>query len=202
MRTIYHERWEKDRGNELLIDNYPLNENSWVIELGGYQGWWTNKIVSKYNPNILVVEPIKNFCSTIKNNFQNNPKVLVECNGISTVQRKAFLQLDGDGTSEYVNGGGQKIEIDCFPIEYYLQKYKIEKIDLIQINIEGEEYPLLDNWIESEILDKIKFLQVQFHFIGDYEKSMSKIKEGLEKRGFKNKWDYGIVFSSWENTNF
>ena len=128
--------------------NYPLNEDSWVIELGGYQGNWTHKIVSKYKCNILVVEPIIDFCKTIYETLSDNNKVIIENNGISTEEKDIQLSYNMDASSQYINQTDHKIDVKCYTLEQYMEKYGIEKVDLIQVNIEGEEYPLLEKWIQ------------------------------------------------------
>ena len=35
------EKWEKDKGDEIIIIDYPLDSNSQVIELGGFTGVWS-----------------------------------------------------------------------------------------------------------------------------------------------------------------
>jgi hypothetical protein len=202
MYTIHHERWDKDNGNFHLVANYPLNEDSWVIELGGYQGHWTNRIVSQYKCNILVIEPIPDFCKSIYESFSGNPKVFIENHGISTEEKNIKLSYNLDASSQYINGTDTKIDVKCFTMEQYLEKYNIEKVDLVQVNIEGEEYPLFEQWIQSDILKKFKYIQIQFHEVGDdYRERKNKIEEGLRNLGFENQWDYDIVFTSWKNKN-
>ena len=66
----------------------------------------------------------------------------------------------------------RKISVDSYDINYFISKYNLTKIDLIQINIECEEYPLLLNWIETGFLKNVKYLQIQFHnFCKDYEEN-------------------------------
>ena len=43
-----YKKWVQDKGDETHIINYPLNENSWVLELGGYKGIWTKRIFEKF----------------------------------------------------------------------------------------------------------------------------------------------------------
>jgi len=43
-------RWEDDNGDFTKILDYPIDSTSQVIELGGYIGEWTEKIVNKFNP--------------------------------------------------------------------------------------------------------------------------------------------------------
>ena len=203
MYTIHNERWDKDNGNFHLIANYPLNEDSWVIELGGYQGHWTHRIVSEYKCNILVVEPIIDFCKTIYETWSGNSKVIIENNGISTEEKNIQLSYNMDASSQYINLTDQKIDVKCYTLEQYMEKYNIEKVDLMQVNIEGEEYPLFEQWIQSDILKKFHYLQIQFHEIGgDCRERKDKIEEGLRNLGFENQWDYDMVFTSWKNKNF
>lgn len=203
MRTIDHERWDKDLGNLYLVANYPLNENSWVIELGGYKGSWSSRIIGEYKCNILIVEPIPEYCKYIQDEYQNNPKVFIEANGISTEEKTIDISYNEDASSQYINKNEINISVKCHTLEYYMNKYNIEKVDLMQVNIEGEEYPLFEKWIQSDILKKFHYLQIQYHFVGeDYKDRKNKIEDGLRNLGFENQWDYGMVFTSWKNKNF
>lgn len=203
MHTIHNDRWNKDNGNEFLVATYPLNEDSWVIELGGFKGEWTNKIVGKYKSNILVVEPISEFCEKISEIHGNNPKVRIENNGISTEEKTIRLSFNGDASSQYLEQTDEKREIKCHTLEQYLSKYNIDKVDLMQVNIEGEEYPLFEQWITIDLLKKFKYIQIQFHRVGDdYEERRMRIHQGMEKLGFELRWDYDYVFESWKNTNW
>lgn len=204
--SIHHDKWRQDRGDEILVLDYPLNENSYVIELGGYQGLWTKRISQKFNCNILVVEPIQEFYNKMITEFDyylksNREKIKTENAGISTEEKELNFTVDGDATSAHIKSQSL-IPIKCYTLEYFMSKHNIEKIDLIQVNIEGEEYPLLENWIESGLLQKIKFLQVQYHRIGEnYEMRHKKIQDSLREIGFSLRWEYPFVWESWVNDN-
>ena len=49
------EMWERDKGDEIKIIDYPLDSTSQVIELGGFTGVWSKKIIDKFNPNLIIV---------------------------------------------------------------------------------------------------------------------------------------------------
>jgi len=199
--TIYNDYWNRDDGNNKLILNYPLTKDSWILELGGYEGWFTEKAVSETESNILVLEPIPDFCEKIKYKFTINDRVKVECKGISNTRRNTMISVNADASSEHLDISSNKLEIELYPLEYFLEKYNITKIDLAQLNIEGEEYNLLENWISSGQINLIKYLQIQFHEIDEKSRDRKKeIEKGLISNGFINKWDYDIVFTSWENT--
>jgi FkbM family methyltransferase len=196
------EKWEKDKGDEIKIIDYPLDSTSQVIEIGGFTGVWSKKIIDKFNPNLIIVEPVPNFVRELKYNFGKNPKVNIEGIAISTSNKKIKLYVNGCATSETVKVSTKKISVDCYDINYLISKYNLSKIDLIQINIECEEYPLIINWIETGFLKNVKYLQVQFHtFCENYEEKYELIFQGLKKIGFEINYKYEFVWESWVNKN-
>ena len=86
-------RWIVDQGDNILGVDYPLTKDSWVLELGGYQGWWSNKIASKYDCNIIIVEPIPEYFEKLSLMFQDNNKVNLINNAISSVERDIVLNI-------------------------------------------------------------------------------------------------------------
>ena len=42
------QKWFRDKGDETHNLNYELNEDSVVIDLGGYTGVWCQQIINKY----------------------------------------------------------------------------------------------------------------------------------------------------------
>ena len=81
-----------------------------------------------------------------------------------------------------------------------MNEFKIEEIDLLQINIEGAEYDILDNWIDNKVINKIKTLQIQFHNfkeIPNYVERRENIRNNLLKLGFTEKFNYQWVWECW-----
>ncbi len=196
------EMWERDRGDEIKIIDYPLDSTSQVIELGGFTGVWSKKIIDKFNPNLIIVEPIPQFVNELKRNFCSNPKVNIEGVAISTSNKTINLYVKGCATSETNVVSKKVVSVKSYDINYFISKYNLSKIDLIQVNIECEEYPLIINWIETGFLKNVKYLQVQFHtFCENYEENYKQIFEGLKKNGFEINYKYDFVWESWVNKN-
>lgn len=196
----HQKRWEQDNGDFTKILDYPIDNSSQVIELGGYIGEWTEKIVNRFNPKLLIVEPIPQFVETLKNKFENNPNVIIDNSAISTSNKEIELYVFESSTSETHKVSEEKITVNAHNIEYFIEKYNLTKIDLVQVNIECEEYPLLLHWINTDFLSNVKFIQIQFHtFCDDYEEKYSIISQGLKKLGFEIRYRYDFVWESWEN---
>ena len=190
--------WFKDKGDYTHNITYELDENSVVMDLGGYTGVWAQQIIDKYNPNMYILEPITKFYDVMVNKFKNNPKVHLLNTGVSTENKKGELFLSGDGTSSNLING-ESITVDFKTMDSVLSDWGLDTVDLIQINIEGDEYPLLENLLELGLVNKFKNIQVQFHLgiDGDVVRRQ-RIQEGLEQNGFKNKFNYPFVWEAWE----
>jgi hypothetical protein len=105
--------------------------------------------------------------------------------------------MSGDGTSSNL-ANGESINVKFNTIDTIMEKWNLNEVDLIQINIEGDEYPLLEHMLETGSINKFKNIQVQFHLgIENDVERRNKIRDGLTKNGFKNNFDYPFVWESW-----
>jgi len=203
INTIHEESssewWSKD-GNNTLAITYPLNENSVVVDLGGYHGIWASQIIEKYNPYMVLVEPIPQFYHFLADKFKSNPKVKILNTGISTSVYTGELFLDNDGTSKYIKTS-MPIEVDFGTIEQLLNTiltiYCKEQVDLIQINIEGEEYPLLEQMLDNNTILRFSNIQIQYHI---YIENAIEKREEIQKRmseHFNKIYDVPFIFEGW-----
>jgi FkbM family methyltransferase len=198
-------QWFADNGDYTHNINYELNENSVVIDLGGYYGLWVDEILKKNNPNIpniILVEPVPEFYNHLITKYQQNEKIKVMNVGVSTDNNETTktLYVSSDGSSTNFNSNVKSvIQIKTLPIDKILIDNNINQVDLLQINIEGDEYGLMEYMIESGIIDKFKNIQIQFHLgiENDVERRIN-IQKNLISKGFKNKFDYPFVWESWE----
>jgi len=199
---VSHRKWVKDKAEKTLRLNYDLNENSLVFDLGGYQGRWSNDIYNKYKCNIVIFEPVSMFYENIKERFQNMKKIQVFNFGLSNKDKneKIFLRKDASTIStEIPKAGKLHYEwIKLVDIVSFLQEKKIEKIDLMKINIEGGEYDLLNRLIDSGRVKICKNLQIQFHqYFKNYEIMRDEIRKKLTQTHHIT-YDYPWSWENWE----
>lgn len=191
------ERWFEDKGDENHRLNYDLNENSLVIDLGGYLGEWTEKIYNKYSCNVYVFEPVQKYYNSIVEKFKNDDKVKAFNLGLSSVNEVVKIKHDNASSSIFIENGVEE-EIKLMKYYDFIKQNSIETIDLIKINIEGSEYELLEHIIENNLHEKIKNLQIQFHKIfDDSEEKREKIRKALSLT-HKLTYDYTFVWENWE----
>lgn len=191
-------KWWSSDGNNTYAINHPLNENSVVVELGGFDGSWVSLMNPKYNSKFYVLEPIKSFYNNIVNRFSTSPNITPIHAGLSSEDKKTIIYKKGDETTLHKKVGVEE-EIQLWSLETLLKNINEAEVDLMQINIEGEEYPLLENLINKDVIHNVKRIQIQFHtFVDDYENRRLKIREGLIKCGYKNVYNFPFVFECWE----
>ena len=158
------QQWFNSNGDNTHSINYDLNENSIIMDLGGYTGIWIEKMIKKYNPTVYAIEPIKSFCEIMENKFNGNNKVNLVNLGVSNENKKYLIYLSGDASS--FQGTGESEEVELVTMDNLLDKCELSEVDLLQINIEGEEYPLLEHMLGSGVINRFKNIQVQFHHRG------------------------------------
>ena len=159
MNSEHIGRWFQDRGDSTLLLNYPLDEDSVVLDVGGYKGNWSASILDKYNPYICIFEPVKEFYEVCKNRFKDNPKITVLNYGFSNKHEEQTICLCNDASAVSAEGAC-KVTLEDIATAI------TTKVDLISINIEGSEYNVLPRMIESGIVKLCKYIQVQFHWKG------------------------------------
>ena len=90
--------------------------------------------------------------------------------------------------------------LECEVKEFFsvLSNLDIKNIDLIKVNIEGGEYPLLKHIVNRNELGIIDEYQIQFHnFIEGAETKRNFLITELRKT-HKRTWCYKFVWENWK----
>ena len=107
------------------------------------------------------------------------------------------MSIKGDMSSLFDPGEINEV-VKCLDIKEFIDTYKIDKIDVLKINIEGSEYDLLERIIELNLHTNIKNLQIQFHrIIENCDSKRTKIQNALLQT-HKCTWNYNFVWENWQ----
>ncbi len=195
-QIIAYLKWLKD-GADALRFEYPLTENSIVFDVGGYIGEWSEKIVELYDPFIHIFEPVPEFQAKITTTFDSNPKI--SSHNFVLHNENATLEMAIlDNSSSIYREGNSHIDIFLKDIYGFLEEHNINSVDLIKINIEGGEYPLLQRLIETNTLERFHNILVQFHPIEQNSAQLrNEIRESLRKTHFIT-FDYPFIWENWQ----
>ena len=73
----------------------------------------------------------------------------------------------------------EKIKVDCITLSELFENYKIEKVDILKIDVEGMELEILKSG--KNLLNKICKIVVEWHS----KEIKARIKKFLKEKGFK-----------------
>jgi FkbM family methyltransferase len=185
-----------DGGDYKFRFNYNLNENSIILDCGGYMGQWASDIYSRYRSKIFIFEPVKDFFDIIKDRFKDNQDIQYFQFGLGDSDRIDTITLSANGSSIFGDNSNRE-EMKMIDVKNWIKEYNIIKINLLKLNIEGGEYELLDRLIECDLIKIIDNIQVQFHDINkDSYLHVLKIRESL-KNTHKSTYSYDFVWENW-----
>lgn len=204
VKTIFEisvSEWFRCGGDAAFLETHDLNQESVVVDVGGFTGVWAEKIIQKYDPTFFILEPVKSFQNVLDTKFSNNPKVKILKHGLG-IPGNFQISLSGDASSIFdIANGGAAETISIVNFDDFILKNGIESIDLLQINIEGAEYDLLNQILASSFLTNIKKIQVQFHLnVGNAIEKRDLIRTRLRST-HHNTLNFPFVWETWELTS-
>ena len=178
-----------------------------LVVIGAYSGVWLNNLLDDYkNQNILLVEPVPYNIDLLKKNTHQYKNIKIETSAVSEINEiKKFYFVSSDSVNKlgkhWASGIGsfnkqhilnhknkrfvitdsdiEDIDIQYLTFSDLIKKYSIISIDLLQIDVEGAEFGILNSIDFKKIL--IKKIIFEFkHFDGTF-------KEGVKLKLIKEK---------------
>lgn len=173
-----HRDWFEAKGDDTLALDWPINSDSLVWEIGGYEGRWAKQMANKFNPTIDIFEPQGWAFEKLQKRFSNNPKVYLHDFGlwVETCHRNmAAFETDGASVVKPEESGDVLVSLEDIFVTSFGQN-----IDVCLMNIEGGEFVLLPYMIGYGIMKHINYFWCQFHtFYGNSEDRAKGIFEAM-----------------------
>jgi FkbM family methyltransferase len=176
------------------LEHPYLTPLSRVVDVGGYKGDWTAKILEKYGPFVDVFEPVKEFVEALRTRFQGDYRVSIHPVALEDKHEPRSIFVDEDSSSFFPNIRRTRqanIIVDD------VATYPLGGADLISINAEGSEYKILPRLIETKMLSLFKNVQVQFHWtVPGALDEREQIRKELSKTHVEQ-YCFPFVWESW-----
>ena len=182
--------------------SYLLNKDSFIVDVGGFNGDWAMRMYCKYSCNIEVFEPQPNLAEAASRNFYGNPKVIVHQMGLGDKYENIDFYGENMNASRFKFSQKTIYNVHIARASsYFNDHYKNKIIDLLKINVEGSEYRIMYDLLKNYDMKKIKNLQIQFHSnVPNHKKQKHVIRQILSKT-HKIDWCYDDIFESWSLKN-
>jgi FkbM family methyltransferase len=119
-------QWNMNHGEDILRLEYNLTEDSIVFDVGAYIGAWSDKIMDKYNCNVFMFEPCREYYTSIFKKFCDPEKINVkQC-------IEEFLATYSGSETDYVYNFMLAIS------SFIFKKVYGDKVQLHRIGLDGE----------------------------------------------------------------
>jgi FkbM family methyltransferase len=183
--------------NEVLFADLPVDADSVVLDVGGYQGAWTAEMSGRYGCRSIILEPIPTFARRIKHRFARNRRVEVIAAGLGARDEVVQMTEAADGSSA-AHGPGELVDAPLVGVEGLFAKHPTTDFACMKINIEGGEFDVLDMMIASDLCPRIRCFLIQFHRVSpDSPERRRAIQDGLS-RTHNLRFDYEFLWERWD----
>jgi FkbM family methyltransferase len=190
--------WIQCSGDKTLRQEYDLDRESVVFDLGAYDGQWASDMFSRYLCKIYCFEPHPKFYEKINQRFHFNDQVAVFGYGLGPERKSLYLSDSDTSSSLFSSNADAAIQVEITEACDFLKTHHISQIDLLKINIEGAEYDLIEHFLNNGLIESVGNLQVQFHdFVPDAKDRMLAIRNRLSETHFPT-YVFDFVWENWK----
>jgi FkbM family methyltransferase len=175
-----------------LTDLGELPDGAVVWDVGAFEGGWSADMLARYpTAALLIFEPVRAYAEAV-----NRRLLSVYQFGLSDHDGEATITVAGDRSSTYEMGyPGTQETIKLRDVSAVLGN---QTIQVMKLNVEGAEYPILDRLLETGQIKQIGTLLIQFHtFIPNFGERYLAIRNGLLKT-HNLAWRTPFVWERWD----
>lgn len=142
--------------------DYKLTPDSVVFDVGGFEGDFVDLVRQRWKAPVHCWEPI--FVRALKDRFASDPLVWIYDCALGDVNEDREIWVSGDSTSFYhERPGASKQLVKVRSITDFIVHQALPQIDLIKLNCEGSEFPILNELIKTGYIKNVRNIVVQYH---------------------------------------
>ena len=200
-KTINKEviKWFKDDGDQKLRFNYELDSSSVIFELGAFKGSDLENYYKLFKSEIYAFEPSLKYYEILRDKFTESSINLYNF-GLSDSNMKKILIESNDGS--YLASKSKANEefetVEMKKLSDFIIDENIKFIDLLNMNIEGSEYEVLIDLLNSEKISLINHLQIQYHRNRVFYRFKRYLINKKLRKTHNLIWCYKYVWERWD----
>ncbi len=196
--------WKEIQGDTSAALDWPIDEDSIVVEIGGYEGRWASQMADKFKCHIHVFEPQDWAMEKAITKLTPYDNIYFHEYGLWT--HTALMTLgdygrDGASLLKPKHEDSKQVLVEDIDAVFQIMGEELhddKDIDVCLMNIEGGEYVLIPYMIGMGIMKRIKFFWAQFHmFVPNSERKFEAINKEMETT-HDVLWDFGMSMKCWK----
>jgi FkbM family methyltransferase len=175
-----------------------LPEKPVVVDIGGNAGYFTLFLLSeKEHATIYAYEPINANYQLFGKHLAMNPGIAknVQLNhravtGTPQADITLYMETPGNNSvtasvyNDFVTDNTYTETVRCISLEEILVSNKLEHVDLLKVDCEGSEYPIIYE-TPVYVWAKIKCLAIEVHNLDKEKRNLDALGEYLAAQGFR-----------------
>lgn len=154
-------KFAKSGYDDLLVRQHDLQRGDSVLVIGAYKGSSIENWLQTYEVDILAIEPIQAFVEVLNCKFAENRSVNIFPFAVGCMNGQVNLSVSEYSTSTFIKNGSTQV-VELVDIGQFLESLETFP-QVIEMNIEGGEFDVMERIIELDLLKKIGCLIIQFH---------------------------------------
>ena len=187
-----------------VSDFYDMNElvkslpaNPLIIDIGANAGYFNIMLFSKIaNAQVYAYEPIPSNFELFKKNIALNPELKNKIHlfnkavtGTTTEFVELFMEAASDNSviasvfADFDHQNKHSLKVPAISLEAIIRENKLEKIDLIKVDCEGSEYPILYA-TPNDLWPRIKMLTIEVHNLDEETRNVQYLQTFLESKSY------------------
>ena len=194
-----NDKFNLEGHNEKLFAGHLLDSNSTVVVLGGYTGNSVNEWSTRYNARVITYEPVPHYYEGLKKRFATRNDISIFDYAAGGSEKDIEIGFDSENSGEF-SPSTNKMFVKMIDIAEHLNQLGIHEIDLIEINIEGGEYDVLERLLRKKHSLRVKNLLIQFHNLLPEHPLERESYRSLLRQNYTQEWNYEWVWEFWKET--
>jgi FkbM family methyltransferase len=173
--------------NNGFYNEFIKNDNNVIVDLGANIGLFTTH-VSPYFSKCISVEPTPSHFKILKELTKDIGKIQYVNAAISNVtgEMDFYLSETNSTMNSLSNIYGNSIKVKTYTLKYLLDKYDVEKVDFMKVDIEGSEVIFLSQSNIETMSKCVERFFIEFHDVNgkSYTEWRNIFKEVFIENGF------------------
>ena len=187
-------------GDAAFRYRYKLEPGATVLDLGGYHGEWTRRMIERFGCRSYIFEPVHDYAVSLSRVFAEDPSVVVCPFGLGSTTRTETISIEDDASSTYTQSARTE-QVLVKDVAEWWRDEEPGHVAVAKINIEGGEYEVLPRLIECGLIAEVDDVQVQFHdVVPDSTRRMDEILADLALT-HEPTYQFRFVWENWRRRN-
>ncbi len=187
--------------NPEILHEAPIKQGAIVVDVGGYNGEWAEKIYARYQPTIYSFELDPMTFPRLKKRFLDRPNVHCLDYGLGRADGSLLLKQKDMGSTLYEKDGDEEgvttVEVKVRDVVAVFDELDLKNIDLLKLNIEGGEYDVLERLLETGRIKDVDCLMVQFHEWLDNANWRRFLIRCKLRKTHRQVWNHTFIWEQW-----